>query len=91
MAINELETFSQITLDNGGTVYPLEDNGIVKLVRFQDWYWYKNNRYGRNPVYQLFRAKDGERLFVTTDYPTAYAVYESLTKLIMEAENDGQK
>lgn len=91
MAINELETFSRITLDNGGTVYPLEDNGIVKLVQFQDWYWYKNNRYGRNPVYQLFSTKNGKRLFVTTDYPTAYAAYESLTKLIMEAENDGQK
>ena len=91
MAINELEIFSQIELNNGGTVYPLEDNGIVKLVQFQDWYWYKNNRYGRNPVYQVFRAKDGKRLFVTTDFQSAYAAYESLTKLIKEDESDGQK
>lgn len=88
VAINELEVFSQITLNNGGIVYPLEDNGVVKLVQFKDWYWYEGSRYGRNPVYQLFSAKDGKRLYVTTDYPTAYAAYESLTKLIKEGEND---
>lgn len=88
MAINELEVFAQMELDKGGVAYELENNGIVRLYKFQEWYWYKHNRYGNTPVYQVFRAKDGKRLFATTDFQSAYAAYESLTKLMKEAENN---
>lgn len=88
MAINELEVFAQMELDKGEVAYELENNGIVRLYKFQEWYWYKHNRYGNTPVYQVFRAKDGKRLFATTDFESAYTAYESLTKLIKEAEND---
>lgn len=37
MAINELEVFAQIELDKGGSVYELENNGIVRLYKFQEW------------------------------------------------------
>lgn len=60
MAINELEVFAQMELDKGGVAYELENNGIVRLYKFQEWYWYKHNRYGNTPVYQVFRAKDGK-------------------------------
>lgn len=88
MAINELEVFAQIELDKGGSVYELENNGIVRLYKFQEWYWYNYNRYGNTPVYQVFRASDGKRLFSTTDFESAYTAYELLTKLIKEAESD---
>lgn len=85
--INELKVFTQMELDKGGVAYELENNGVVRLYKFQEWYWYKHNRYGNTPVYQVFRAKDGKRLFATTDYPAAISAYESLTKLITEVKD----
>lgn len=75
--MSELEIFAEMTNNQGGEWSKLEDNENYTLYVSKTKYMSQHNYYYNAPVYQIFN-NDGKRLYVSTDYKSAYGKYQNI-------------
>ena len=76
--MNELETYSKITVENGGRFILLDNNNDYGLYKVQTWKLVYNSYFGDTPVYQIYRYDDGKRIYTTISLDLAYKFYNDL-------------